>query len=135
MFKHAYRRAAWSAIGALAGAAVLGALPARAGGDGAVAGKALFLKRACSACHSLEAGRNLNGPTLSGVIGREAGSLEGYRYSPALAADKRRWDKARLDAWLADPRAVVPGTKMAIKVASPEERRLIIAYLAATGSK
>ena len=119
------------ALGLAFAALWLSAGPAQAGEDTLAAGKALFGARACSACHSLEAGRNLNGPSLAGVVGRPVGSVEGYRYSSGLAEAKGAWDKARLDAWLADPRAMVPGTRMAVKVPSPQERAKIIAYLAA----
>lgn len=80
-------------------------------------------------CHSLEAGKNLNGPSLSGVYGREIGGLAGYKYSPGLAAAKGKWDDKKLDAWLSDPRGMVKDTKMAVKLASPQDRAAIIAYL------
>lgn len=129
------RRLVPSFIAALGLVSAWSAASAQAGKDPVAVGKALFSQRACSACHSLEPGRDLNGPSLAGVVGRVRGSVAGYRYSPALAGAGGRWDKAQLDRWLADPRALVPETKMAVKVASPGERAAIIAYLAAAGAK
>ncbi len=105
---------------------------AASGKSAAVAsGEELYRKRACAMCHSLEPGKNLVGPSLAGIYGKPVGSVSGYTYSRGLAAMKGTWDEKRLDAWLANPSAVIPGTKMAIKVASPQERAAIIAYLKA----
>ena len=103
-------------------------------GDSA-SGEVLFRKRACAMCHSMEPGKNLNGPSLAGVYGRAVGKVPGYRYSPGLSAEKGRWDKARLDKWLEDPRRMVPGSRMAVKVPSAQERAAIIAYLKANSVK
>ncbi|PLK27547.1 cytochrome c family protein [Novosphingobium sp. TH158] len=66
----------------------------------------------CAACHAIKPDANGVGPTLFGVVGRKAGSMTGYAYSPAMTASGLTWDEATLDAYLADPRAKVPGTKM-----------------------
>lgn len=92
-------------------------------------GEVLLRQRGCTTCHSMTAGRNLNGPSLAGVYGRPMGKMPGYRYSPGLSAAKGRWDAASLDRWLADPRMMVPGTKMAVKVLSAADRAALIAYL------
>jgi cytochrome c len=102
--------------------------PAQAAPD-AASGETLFRTRTCAVCHSLTPGKNMNGPSLAGVFGRAAGKVQGYRYSAGLAAATGNWDAKRLDAWLSDPRALVPGTKMATKVASADDRAAIIAYL------
>ncbi|WP_232494489.1 c-type cytochrome [Novosphingobium kaempferiae] len=99
------------------------------GAPDAPSGEALFKQRGCTVCHSLTMGKNLNGPSLAGVYGRAMGKAAGYKYSPNLGAAKGKWDAATLDRWLADPRAMVPGTKMAVKVASPQDRAALIAYL------
>lgn len=87
--------------------------------------------RQCLACHSLEPGRHLTGPSLAGVVGRRAGEAAGFsRYSPALAASALTWDRDTLDRWLADPAALVPDTSMRIRpVADPDMRRDLIAFL------
>jgi cytochrome c len=67
----------------------------------------------CTSCHSYQ--RNepaLEGPPLWGVVGRATASVEGFEYSPALRALGGTWDRARLDRFLTNPKALVPGTKM-----------------------
>src|SRR5438128_10389847 len=67
----------------------------------------------CVACHSVEAGVHLTGPSLVRVWGRRAGTVEGFtRYSEPLKRATAVWDAATLDRWLEDPQAVVPGNVM-----------------------
>jgi len=89
--------------------------------------------RRCIACHSIEPGRHLTGPSLAGIVGRRAGTAEGFhRYSEALASIRFTWDRETLDRWLADPEAMVPGTSMRIPpIADAGMRRDLIAYLEA----
>lgn len=89
----------------------------------------------CYACHSTDpAQADLPGPNLQGVIGRRAGSLAGFGYSPAMRAAGARgltWTAETLDRYLADPEAVVPGTSMTPPgLAEPGERRAAIQHLA-----
>jgi cytochrome c len=64
---------------------------------------------ACAACHSLQPGRNLTGPSLAGLWNRKAGSLASFnRYSSALKSADIVWNDRTLDAWIADPQHVVP---------------------------
>jgi cytochrome c len=121
---------------AASAAAVLGALiavltqagtpstPAVPKGD-ARHGETLY--QGCSACHSID--ENDIGPKHRGVVGRRAGSVEGYAYSPALQKAAIVWDEAELDRWLINPSALVPGTKMFFKIDDPQSRADIIAYL------
>lgn len=103
------------------------AAPALAEGD-AAAGKKVYNK--CKTCHSLEAGKNKLGPNLAGIIGREAGSVEGFKYSKAMADSGLVWDEATLDAFLAKPKEVVPKSKMAFAGLKKEKQRQdVIAYL------
>ena len=54
-----------------------------------------------------------DGPTLKGVIGRKAGSLEDFRYSAAMKRSDVTWDSATLDKYITDPQAFIPGNRMA----------------------
>ena len=100
-------------------------------------GKILWLQ--CTACHDLaspspgmkdDATIGKIGPTLHGVIGRSAATVEGYRYSDALRNAGLTWDKPTLDRWIKEPAAAVPGTLMAfIGVPDEADRRALIAYL------
>jgi cytochrome c len=85
----------------------------------------------CMACHSMEPKKNLSGPSLSGIIGRKAGSIESFdRYSDALKSSNIVWDDKTLDAWLADPQHVVPGNQMPFPgIKNPQQRADIIAFL------
>ena len=110
-------------------------LPARAdsnpaGGDPAN-GEKLF--RQCKACHTVEAGKNRVGPTLHGLFGRKAGTVESFaNYSEGLKVSGIQWSAATLDPYLADPKAVIPDSRMAFAgVAKPEDRADLIAYLEA----
>ena len=112
--------------------AVLFAVPAHAEGD-AAAGEKVFAK--CKACHEVEKGVNKVGPTLKGVVGRPAASVPDYKYSEAMLAKGAEglvWTEENLTAYLPDPKAYVPKTKMAFAgLKKPEDVANIIAYLKA----
>lgn len=95
----------------------------------AAQGKRLFLR--CSACHALTASAPAKiGPHLQGIVGRKAGAVAGFRYSPAMTASGTVWNEASLDAWLQRPQAVIPGTSMAFAgLTKPADRKALIAYL------
>jgi cytochrome c len=100
-------------------------LPAAKPPDGA----ALF-KQQCATCHTTDLTEPVRqGPPLVKIIGRPAGKFEGFKYSPALAKADFAWDESRLDAWLTDPQAVIPGVVMAYRQAKPDTRAAIITYL------
>lgn len=99
--------------------------PAIAAGDVA-RGQTLYESR-CGACHSIQSNRV--GPKHLGVVGRKAGSIADYEYSPALKKAKFVWTPQQLDKWLQGPSKLVRGTNMAFTVPKPEDRAAIIAYL------
>jgi cytochrome c len=92
--------------------------------------------RACAACHSLEAGHHMTGPSLANIVGRKAGTVEGFsRYSPALKSSNVVWDEAALDAWLKNPQALVQGNRMPFAgIQDAQARADLIAYLERTSS-
>lgn len=91
-----------------------------------VRGAELYQQR-CAACHSIDA--NGVGPKHRGVVGRKAGSVEGYNYSKALRSAGFTWDEARLNIWLQGPGKLLPGVRMYVIVPDPQDRADIIAYL------
>jgi cytochrome c len=111
-----------------------GMLPAAA--QDAEAGQRVFNQ--CRACHSINAGgRNGVGPNLHGIIDRKAGGAEGFRYSASLhekAEGGLVWDEPTLRAYIANPRAVVPGGSMSYPgLRNEQQLDDLIAYLKANG--
>ncbi len=103
-------------------------LPAAASGAPSLRGKLLFLR--CASCHNIGPGPEKIGPNLAGVVGRKAGSLPGYAYSPAMQHANLVWNDATLDKWLTRPSDLVPGTAMAFAgLPAAADRQAIIAYL------
>mgnify|MGYP002630739538 CR=1 FL=1 len=90
-------------------------------------GPSIFKKR-CAVCHSTEAGKHKNGPSLAGVIGRKAGSSEFTKYTGLKGSDVV-WDAASLDKFLANPKKFVGAKTMVFKLKKEDERAAIIAYL------
>jgi cytochrome c len=91
----------------------------------------------CIACHSLAPDKNLTGPSLSGVIGRKAGTLQSFsRYSDAIRSSGVVWDAKTLDTWLADPQHVIPGNQMTFPgIENPQQRADVIAFLKQAGER
>lgn len=84
----------------------------------------------CKACHSIEPGKNGIGPSLAGIWGEKAGDVPGFDFSDAMKESGLVWNQATLDRFLADPRGVVPGTKMAFGgVKDAAKRQQIIDYI------
>jgi cytochrome c len=107
----------------LAGVLALLASPVLAQSTGADA----FEDR-CAMCHI--AGGGGQGPSLKGVVGRPAGSLAGFAYTPALKGSGLTWTPANLDRFLTNPGALVPGTAMLIRVNDAAQRAALIQFLA-----
>jgi len=93
------------------------------------AGEKVFRK--CSACHQVgEGAKNRAGPQLNGIVGRDIGGVDGFRYSGTMADHGGVWDEATLAAFLADPRGTFKGTKMAFAGLKKEDDvAAVIAYL------
>jgi cytochrome c len=135
-----------SKIGLLAAATVagffLGAGVAANVGDGrnlplfhsseAQDGRTVFVQ-VCSACHASEPNRDKTGPSLFGVIGRQAGSVPGFDYSDAMRRTDVTWNDETLDRYFADPKSYVRGNRMPYSLLmgaeSSERRKHVIAYL------
>jgi cytochrome c2 len=119
------RSAAMAAV--MAGGLLGGGSVASAEGDPA-AGERVF--RQCQACHVIDAEQNRVGPHLVGIFGREAGAVEGFNYSPAMAGSGIVWDDDTIAAYLADPRGYIPGNRMAFAGLRQEQQIAdVIAYM------
>ncbi|MBK1658590.1 c-type cytochrome [Paracraurococcus ruber] len=110
------------------------ALPAAA--QDAEAGRRVFNQ--CRACHTIEAGgRNGVGPNLNAVVGRKAGTIEGFRYSANLkekAEGGLTWDEDTLRAYIANPKSVLPSGSMSYPgLRNEQQMNDLIAYLKANG--
>ncbi|NYE62792.1 cytochrome c [Duganella sp. 1224] len=85
----------------------------------------------CAACHSLKAGENGVGPTLHGLLGSTAGTVEGFRFSGPMKRSGIVWDEKTLTEFLRNPQAVVPNTRMPFSGMTDEaELKALVAYLA-----
>jgi cytochrome c len=107
----------------------VGLLTSAAQAGDAAAGKKVYNK--CRACHTLEeGGKNRVGPNLHGIMGRTAGTAEGFKFSSSMKESGIVWDEANLGAFLTKPRAVVPKTKMAFPgIRKPVDLENLIAYV------
>lgn len=92
-------------------------------------GERLFFQ--CSACHTLKQGEpNRVGPNLWGILGRQVGAMEGFRYSSSLAEADFSWDIEKLNRFIENPNQFLPGTTMVIAgVRDAKARRDLLAYL------
>ncbi|PKH26078.1 cytochrome c family protein [Pseudomonas prosekii] len=102
---------------------------AHAAGDAEAGGK--LFSRMCGGCHQVgESARNGFGPQLNGVIGRTAGSAEGYQYSEAMKSSGVIWDRETLAKYIEDPKGVVSGTRMIFwGISDPEKIENLLTYL------
>ena len=84
----------------------------------------------CKTCHAIEAGVSKIGPSLNKVVGRKAGTVAGFSYTPANANSGITWTPEKLFQYLEGPQRVIPGTKMAFAgMSDPQKRANVIAYL------
>lgn len=91
----------------------------------------------CAACHSLEPGRHMTGPSLADILGQEAGTVTGFdRYSEALRESEVVWDAHTLDAFLADPQALIPDNRMSFPgIDNAQARADLVAFLEQVSEK
>ena len=92
-------------------------------------GEKVFLQ--CKACHQVgDNAKNAVGPVLNGLFGRKAGMVEGYSYSPANKNSNLTWDEATFRDYIKDPKAKIPGTKMAFAgIKNEKEANDLWAYI------
>jgi len=113
-------------------AATLAALTAPAGATGnPAAGQDVFAEH-CAECHSAREGKHKKGPSLFATLGRPAGSIAAFaNYSAAMKASGKTWTPDALDAYVTNPKAIVPGGTMKYDgLADAKARADLIAYLA-----
>jgi cytochrome c2 len=123
---HSGRRLHWLTTAFVCCLTLVGAAGARAGD--VENGKVVFEK--CTACHSLEAGHDEEGPSLAGIFGRKAASVKGYRYSAAMKRSDVVWADDTLDAFIQDPQAFIAGNRMPFDgLKDKGERDDLLAYL------
>jgi cytochrome c len=96
------------------------------------AGKGKEVFQRCAICHTVvKDGGNGLGPNLFGVVGRKAGTVPGFSYSPAMKSAGFTWAPDKLTAYVQHPGAVVPANRMAFTgLGSPEQASDVVAYLA-----
>ena len=97
----------------------------------------MAFNNACRTCHSMKEGDNRLGPSLAGVVGRKAGSLAGFAFSPSMQNSGITWDEATLDKFIANPDQVVNGNKMKPfgGISDAGQRGEIVAYLKSISGK
>ena len=116
--------------------AVAAALAAMSGGalaeGDATKGEKVFKK--CKACHTATDEKNKVGPHLVGIIGRKAGSVEGFKYGKGLTAAAEKigeWDEPKLMEYLLNPKKYIDGkSKMTFRLKKEDQRADVVAYLA-----
>ena len=102
-----------------------------AAGD-AKKGKKVFNK--CKACHTVKAGKHKIGPSLAGIVGRDAGKAAGFKKYKGLKTADWKWDEAALDGWLKNPKKWLKAkngkkSAMVYKLKKEKDRANLIAYL------
>ena len=117
------------AIGALVAAATAMITPATSAAAGdPEAGEKVFRK--CATCHEFKAPKNKVGPHLVGIIGRPAGTVEGFKYSDAMKNSDVVWNEETISAYVKQPKAYIPDNRMGFPgLKKDEDVANLIAYL------
>jgi len=107
----------------------IAALPAPYNAANYEAGRTVFAQ--CRSCHTItNGGANMVGPNLHGVVDRHIGAVQNFNFSPPVKAADFSWDADHLDRWIANPQAMIPGTRMGFAgVRDATQRRDVIAYI------
>lgn len=118
-----------ASMAAMLGVTLATILSGAARAQDVAAGERSFAK--CRSCHQVgENARNLVGPKLNGLFGRQAGSVEGYNYSDANKKSGITWTEESFATYIKDPRAAIPGTKMIFPgIKNEQEIKDLTAYL------
>jgi cytochrome c len=91
-------------------------------------GESAFMQ--CATCHTTTGAPSI-GPSLHGIVGRRAGSLPGFAYSPAMQASGKTWTPEELYHFIGAPQGSVPGTRMSFAgIRDPQRRADLVAWLA-----
>ncbi len=108
----------------------IGAFSTPSFADGDVTKGEKTFKKKCKSCHTLKAGKKSStGPNLAGFLSRPAGKLEGFKYSKNMKAADFTWDEETLDKWLKNPKKMIKGSRMSMKLGKEKDRKNVIAYL------
>ena len=107
------------------------ATTAYAAGD-AKKGKKVFNK--CKSCHTVKSGKHKIGPSLAGIVGKDAGKIAGFKKYKGLKTADWKWDDANLNGWLENPKKWLKAkngkkSSMAFKLKKAKDRANVIAYL------
>ena len=119
------------------GAALAFALSAGSAMADSKKGAKLFKKK-CTSCHSIEAGKHKSGPSLAGIVGKQAGTVEGFKKYKALKGSKMVWNAENLESWITNPKKFIKSapenfngksTAMNVKIKKAKDRAAIIEFL------
>lgn len=101
-----------------------------AGEQAMTKGGHVMFEHRCRSCHADDPALKSYGPSLVGIVGRKAASIEGFAYSDAMKASGIVWSEDALRSWMADNKSVLPGTRMRhIGVTDRMEQDLLLSYL------
>lgn len=112
----------------MASALVLALMTTGAAAEGDAKKGAKVYKK-CKACHDVQKEKNKVGPHLVNILGRTAGSIEGFKYSKAMAESGIVWDETTMDGFVENPKKYLKGTKMSFRgIKKEQQRKDLIAY-------
>lgn len=108
---------------------IVAAIAVSSGSAMAASKGAKLFKKKCGTCHKMVEGKHGVGPSLAGIIGKQAGTTSFKKYK-ALKGSDIIWDEANLDAWITNPKKFIgKPTAMTAKIKKEKDRKLIIEFL------